>query len=115
MAHVDKFGRAWHFKPGHDTDCMLYVPTDVMARFIHADRILRGGSLAPAFGGVERLECYVLKMESQTYTGARYGDEQHEYLSSLIHDSFVVRKLLEYARNYGAWSMENMCALCEIF
>ncbi|MHA7685547.1 hypothetical protein [Cupriavidus sp. PET2-C1] len=38
--HTDKYGRTWRFKPDHDTDHMVQVPWDVMAKFMNADRIL---------------------------------------------------------------------------
>ncbi len=113
--HIDKYGRAWQFKPAHDTAKMVKVSSAVMERFILADRILSGNATndyANYFTGAI-VDCYILRGGNEVYTGARYGDEGADYYSSLINNKCVLLKLLQYL--HGATDVNNFRAIVELF
>jgi hypothetical protein len=117
MTHTDKFGREWKFTPHHDTNRMLKVPTDVMERFIAADRLVAGPyHMRPYFQGQE-VECYVLRLgfggRASICTGARYGNDGPDYYSSLLDQEFMLQALLRHSR----WNADlaNLSALHEVF
>jgi hypothetical protein len=122
MSHVDKFGRWWFWKPDHDTNRMVQVPWHLMAIASDAERRIMNqhSDLSHSYYRDWSMaevppDCYILKM-NDTYhcTGARYGHEGSEYLSSVIHGKPMLDLLIESLRN-NPGSMQNFQALCELF
>lgn len=111
--HKDKFGREWKFTPHHNTDRMIKIPTDVMERFIAADRLIVGPwPLRDYFH--QPVECYVLRLAHLGIcTGARYSDDGPDYYSSLLHQDFMVMQLLRYTHKHC--DIKNHAALLEVF
>jgi hypothetical protein len=120
--HIDKFGREWKFTPHHNTDRMIKVPTEIMERFILADRLIVGpwDQRQSYFRGQE-VECYVLRMGSLedfpnftgVCTGARWSDDGPDYYSSLLHQGDMVKALLRYMYKHG--DVKNHAATVEIY
>lgn len=119
--HTDKYGRTWHWTPDHDTDRMVMVPWHLMAMAADAERRImnqnsdldhsyyRDWSMAET-----PPDCYILKMRSgQVCTGARYGHEGCEYLSSVIHSQAMIDLLLASLRSNTPF--KNWHALDELF
>jgi hypothetical protein len=117
--HIDKFGREWKFTPHHNTDRMIKVPTEIMERFILADRLIVGPSDRDSYFGGEEVECYVLRPDfgnpdfTDVCTGARWSDDGPDYYSSLLHQGVMVKALLRYMYKHG--DVKNHAAIVEIY
>lgn len=123
MSHTDKFGRTWYWTPDHDTDMMVQVPWQYMAKCSDAERIISNG---PTYDDNKFTylrewgkwdvppDCYILKGGRTLHTGARYGHEGSHYLSSLIHHRGTLDMML-WALHLCPGSMENFIALEELF
>jgi hypothetical protein len=115
--HTDKFGREWKFEPHHNTDRMIKVKTEVMERFIAADRLIVGPWDRLSYFKGEEVECYVLRLHfdgnAGICTGARFSDNGPDYYSSLIHDMRMIKELIRYVYKEG--DIKNHAAILEIY
>jgi hypothetical protein len=109
--HIDRYGREWNFKPGHDPDQMLQIDLDLLDRFLRLDwkakGVLKPDDDVMPWERYQKLDAYLLKLKTGWYAGVRYGDEPHQYFSPYFSKEVMDLMLLSRTpcdhREHDAW------------